>query len=377
MGAGYNEYSLTAADNVLINSINIGENNLPSTINNAIRQLLADVRAAMEDIAASQTCGGTNAHTLTSKTGWTAYADGMIVAYKVAAANTTNVTLNVNGIGAKALVRGDATALVSGDLPLGCFVMAVYKSGTDKFHLLNYAPVAPVTASSTSVFTNKTFDANATGNVLSNVEVADLAAAAVVTAAETIAANINDTTLPTTSAVNTHVVGQQTIWVPSGAMVPNTTNGPSSGSLEATTNKNMLSYLAFDSSTREKAQFGILMPKGWDEGTLIAQFVWAHPATVTNFGVSWELAAVACANDDTGDVAFGTLQEIDDTGGTTSDIYITDETPAITVAGSPGNEEYVMFQVSRDPADAGDTMAVDAYLLGVKVHYTTSAPKDD
>jgi len=160
-------------------------------------------------------------------------------------------------------------------------------------------------------------------------------------------------------------------------MTPTTTNGAAAGTFETSTNDVMLKYLAFDASTKEKAQFGIQMPKSWNEGTLVAQFVWTHPSTTTNFGVSWELAAVAFANDDAADTAFGTLQEIDDTGGTTYDIYITGETPAITVAGTPGAEEYVMFQVSRDPADAGDTMAVDAWLLGVRIHYTTDAVSDD
>lgn len=178
-------------------------------------------------------------------------------------------------------------------------------------------------------------------------------------------------------ALSTDILGQQTIWIPAGAMTPRTTDGAAAGTFETSTNDVMLSYLAFDSSTKEAAQFGIQMPKGWNEGTLVAQFVWTHPSTTTNFGVSWELAAVAFANDDAADTAFGTLQEIDDTGGTTYDIYITDETPAITVAGSPGSEEYVMFQVTRDPADAGDTMAVDAWLLGVKIHYTIDEAKDD
>jgi len=170
---------------------------------------------------------------------------------------------------------------------------------------------------------------------------------------------------------------QQAIWIPAGAMTPTTTNGAASGSLETTTNDVMLKYLAFDATTREKAQFGIQMPKSWNEGTVIGQFVWAHPATTTNFGVSWELAGVAFADGDAADTAFGTLQEIDDTGGTTDDIYISGETPAVTIAGSPTAEEYVIFEVSRDPADAGDTMAVDAYLLGVKIHYTVNAFGDD
>ena len=66
------------------------------------------------------------------------------------------------------------------------------------------------TASSTHTLTNKTFDANGTGNSLSNVEVADFAAAAIVTESEGIGSNDNDTTLPTSAAVKDYVDTQIT-----------------------------------------------------------------------------------------------------------------------------------------------------------------------
>jgi hypothetical protein len=58
-----------------------------------------------------------------------------------------------------------------------------------------------ITASSTDTLTNKTFDANGTGNSLSNVEVADFAASAIVIESEGISSNDNDSTLPTSAAV--------------------------------------------------------------------------------------------------------------------------------------------------------------------------------
>ena len=60
-------------------------------------------------------------------------------------------------------------------------------------------------ASDTLTFTNKTFDANGTGNSLSNVEVADFAASAIVIESEGIGSNDNDTTLPTSAAVKDYV----------------------------------------------------------------------------------------------------------------------------------------------------------------------------
>ena len=60
------------------------------------------------------------------------------------------------------------------------------------------------TGSSTTTFTNKTFDANGTGNSISNIETADIAAGTLVTAAEGIASNDNDTTIPTSAAVKAY-----------------------------------------------------------------------------------------------------------------------------------------------------------------------------
>jgi hypothetical protein len=59
-------------------------------------------------------------------------------------------------------------------------------------------------ASDTLTFTNKTIDANGTGNSISNLEVADFAAASIVTAGEGIGSNNNDTTIPTSAAVKAY-----------------------------------------------------------------------------------------------------------------------------------------------------------------------------
>jgi hypothetical protein len=176
----------------------------------------------------------------------------------------------------------------------------------------------------------------------------------------------------------TDIHGQQTIWVAAESMTPRNTNGAAWGSFQTTTNLINVRTLDFDATTQEFAQFGIQMPRGWDEGTLIFQFIWYHPATTVNFGVVWQVQAVAFANDDALDgLAFPTAVTIADTGGTTNDLYISDETAAVTVAGTPTPEEFVQFQIARAPANASDTMAVDARLIGVKIHYTINAAKDD
>lgn len=170
--------------------------------------------------------------------------------------------------------------------------------------------------------------------------------------------------------------GLHVIYVPATAMVSRTTNGAAAGTVETTTNKIMLKTLDFDTTTQEFAQFSVRMPKSWNESTVTAAFTWSHAATTTNFGVVWALEGVSLSDDDAGDAAFGTLQQIADTGGTTNDIYVSGATPAMTIAGTPAAEDWVVFQVKRVPSDGSDTMAVDARLHGVTLYFTTDAITD-
>lgn len=183
------------------------------------------------------------------------------------------------------------------------------------------------------------------------------------------------TTLPADRVSEFHR-STQTIWIPATAMIARTTNGAGSGSAETSTNKVMIKTLDFDASTQEYAQFGIRMPKSWDEGTVTFVPVWSHPSTTTNFGVVWSLAGVAISNDDTLEAAFGTVQTSTDTGGTTDDAYEGPASSAITIAGTPAAGDYVMFQVSRVVANGSDTMAVDARLHGIALFYAIDTATD-
>lgn len=171
-------------------------------------------------------------------------------------------------------------------------------------------------------------------------------------------------------------VGRQALWIPAGAMYARNTNGAAVGVTETTTNKIVQQTLDFDASTQEFAQFMIRMPKAWDEGTVTFQPVWSHASTTTNFGVVWQLQAVAISNDDALDAAFGTAQTSTDTGGTTDDVYVGPESSAITVAGTPQAEDLVVFQIARVPANGSDTMAVDARLLGITLFINVASEND-
>jgi hypothetical protein len=171
-------------------------------------------------------------------------------------------------------------------------------------------------------------------------------------------------------------IGKHTIYSPALSMASRTTNGAAAGTAEMTTNKNMVMTLDFDTTTQEFAQFDVAMPKGWDNGTVTFIAYWSHAATTTNFGVAWGLDAVAISDDDTLDVAFGTAGVVTDTGGTTNDLYVSSESSAITIAGTPATGDLVQFRIHRDPANGSDTMAIDARLHGIKLLFTLSAAND-
>jgi hypothetical protein len=169
-------------------------------------------------------------------------------------------------------------------------------------------------------------------------------------------------------------LGTHTIPVPASAMSPRLTNGASYDESETTTNDVMVCGFLFDQSTDEAVQFSIPMPNSWDEGTVTVQFYWT--TSVASGNVVWTAAAVSFADGDVLDTAFGTAQSVTDGSNGTGDINISSFTSAITVAGSPAAGEMVYFQILRDANAAGDTLAGDAKLLGVKVNITINAPTD-
>jgi len=172
------------------------------------------------------------------------------------------------------------------------------------------------------------------------------------------------------------IAGKETIWVPAAAMYGATTNPADAQQVETTATRPDMKVLDFDASTDEFAQFSIAMPKSWNEGTLTYQVYWTPGSTNTGDCI-FGLQAVACADNDTIDVAYGTAVNVTDAGiGTVEDQQISDESGAVTVAGSPAAGELTYFQLFRDANAGGDTFSADARVLGVKIFFTTDAAND-
>jgi hypothetical protein len=172
------------------------------------------------------------------------------------------------------------------------------------------------------------------------------------------------------------VAGTETIFIPSVAMYGTETNGADSQTVETTATRPDLKLLDFDASTAEYAQFAIAMPKSWNLGTVTYQVFWS-PSNTDTGNCIFGLQGVSCSEGDTADVVFGTAAEVTDAGiGTVEDVQMTSVSGAITIAGSPADDDYTFFQLYRDAADGSDTFTGDARVMGIKLFYTTDAAND-
>ena len=171
------------------------------------------------------------------------------------------------------------------------------------------------------------------------------------------------------------VAGKETIWVPAVAMYPHTTNGCAAIAQVELSNGPEIKTLDFDKDSDESAQFAVAFPKSWNEGTITFQAFFTADSTNTGT-VSWSLAGVAIADNDSINTAFGTgvAPTAKAHSGTANDLDVTAESGAVTIAGSPSTDEEVYFQITRDVSE--DSLTADAKLLGIKLFFTTDAAND-
>ncbi len=188
------------------------------------------------------------------------------------------------------------------------------------------------------------------------------------TAARTYTFQDRDGTIADTS----DFVGAQDLWIGAAAMWTKTTSGCAAvAKTEMTTSLVNIQTLDFDSSSQEFAQFTIALPRNWNNGTVTAKFYWT--AASGSGGVVWGLSGGAYSDDDALTVALGTAQTSTDTLLAANDLHISPATSAITLAGTPADSDFLAFQISRNPSDGSDTLAVDAKLLGIMLTITTDA----
>lgn len=128
------DYSSTPASNSSASPNGAPEDTPASTINDILRQVMANLAGAFT----TYTAGGTaDAQTVTMAPVLGVYSTKVTIWFIPVANNTGACTLNVNGLGAKSIKLLDGTNPVAGDLNSNGIAMVKY-NGTN-FILLNPA----------------------------------------------------------------------------------------------------------------------------------------------------------------------------------------------------------------------------------------------
>ena len=170
--------------------------------------------------------------------------------------------------------------------------------------------------------------------------------------------------------------GKETIWIPAGAMYPNTTAGCSALTQVELSNGPELKVLDFDASSDEFAQFTVSFPKSWDEGTVTFQAFWTVTGTDTGT-VSWALTGRGFADNAEINHADGFPTAVVATAkafsGTTDDMTISAESGTLAIL-DRAVDTTTFFEISR--FTSVDTQTGDARLIGIKLFFTTNAKND-
>lgn len=108
-----------------------------AAVNDTARQMMADlvVEFQTNTVKVLGSVAGTNTITASMTPALTAYVSRMSVIFTPANNNTGATTININSLGAKSIVKGDGTALETGDLQASTAHLLLY-DGTN-FVLLN------------------------------------------------------------------------------------------------------------------------------------------------------------------------------------------------------------------------------------------------
>lgn len=141
MALPFYNWSRTAASNATADStVNWSEGQAPSSVNDSGRAMMASTAAFRDDISGAITTGGSaTAYTVTSYQVFDtlAHLSGQMIAFTPHATNTgsSGCTLNVDGLGAKAIRSSPNVELPSGSLILGTPYVVTYNNSDSCFYL--------------------------------------------------------------------------------------------------------------------------------------------------------------------------------------------------------------------------------------------------
>lgn len=152
-------WSRTAASNTTADStINAREGQAPSTVNDAMRSMMAAAAKYRDDMSGNVATGGSStAYTLTTYQVLTALTTGLEIGFTPHATNGVTATINVDSLGAKPLRTHTGVAIKAGALVLGTPYRATYNLAADEWRVHGQAGIRDGFAATTStIFTQAT-----------------------------------------------------------------------------------------------------------------------------------------------------------------------------------------------------------------------------
>lgn len=147
MATGVASWSQTASSNATADSnVGMAEGMAPSAVNDGIRALMASVAMWRDDMAGTLTTGGTStAYTVTTNQGFATLAalSGRKLVIKFNATNGASPTLNVDGLGAKAIKLDTTTAIPTAVIRKNTIHHLTYDNSNSCFILHNGDALEP------------------------------------------------------------------------------------------------------------------------------------------------------------------------------------------------------------------------------------------
>lgn len=132
------DWSIVADDNNQSPPNGWPENQLPSSVNNSAREMMAAIKRSWnDDHPVNITAGSSSAYTVITSASSTAYATGDAYVLRMNHESTGTSTLNVNGIGARIIKKFGDTDTASGDIKANQIVQVAYDPAGDVFQLLS------------------------------------------------------------------------------------------------------------------------------------------------------------------------------------------------------------------------------------------------
>lgn len=157
-------WSETPIDNATADpDINWSEGQLPGTVNNSARTMMAAIKRRELDLSGSVvSTGAANVYAMATRTDLASLTDGLTLTWRAHQTNTAAATFNPDGLGANSIVRSDGSALQAGDIIAGCIYTTTYVLGSTHHRLRNVMAVTGVNGDGFSPFRNRILNPSGT-----------------------------------------------------------------------------------------------------------------------------------------------------------------------------------------------------------------------